>query len=271
MIISKQKIADILRKAHLLQVADYLMFVRNVSRNKKTNQRFLAQNPNFIHPPADLAYDAYNHTNWQSYNEMGQKHSALIAQLIREYVAEKQINVCEWGCGPARVIQHLTKIDGFERVDLVGTDYNGKTIRWCSENIQNIQFLQNNLEPPLPLSAELFDCVYAISIFTHLSEKSHFLWINELFRVLKPNGILIFTTHGNLCAQRLLPDEKQKYDSGILITKSGVKEGKKHFAAYHPPVFIKNTLLKDYIVIKHIENTAQYGLDQDVWVAKKPA
>ena len=126
------------------------------------------------------------------------------------------------------------------------------------------------VEPPLPLETELFDCVYAISIFTHLSEKLHYAWIEELFRLIKPNGILIFTTHGDVCAKKiLLPAEKEKYDSGCLVIKNRTREGKKLFAAYHPPQWIKKRLLKDYVVVKHMSNAATYQLEQEVWCVKK--
>ncbi len=121
----------------------------------------------------------------------------------------------------------------------------------------------------MPLENESFDCVYAISVFTHLSEKMHYAWIEELFRIIKLNGILIFTTHGDLCAKTLLPAEKMLYGSGCLVIKDQIKEGKKYFLAYHPPQFIKTKLLKDYVVIKHVNNPAPYQMEQEVWVAKK--
>lgn len=269
MIITKQIVAQVLRKIHLLQFTDKLMFVRNLLKSRKPNQLFLAAHPDFVPPPAYLAYDAYNHLNWQAYYDMGLKHSGLIADLIKEHVNEKEIKICEWGCGPARIIRHLGKIEGFDKIELFGTDYNENSIKWCDENIKNVRFLTNRLEPPLPIEDELFDCVYAISIFTHLSEKMHYAWIRELFRTIKPKGILIFTTHGDHCANRLLPTEKALYSSGLLVTKDQVTEGKKHFAAYHPPQFIKTKLLKGYIIIKHINNPASYQLEQEVWVAKK--
>lgn len=97
----------------------------------------------------------------------------------------------------------------------------------------------------------------------------HFAWIKELFRVLKPNGILIFTTQGDAFRNRLLLSDREIFDSGKLVVKNKIKEGKKHFSAYHPNNFIRSKLLKNYVVIRHISNPASYFLEQEVWVVKK--
>ena len=141
----RQVVAYYLQKLHLLQFADYLEFLGNVLKNRKPNQTFLNEHPDFIPPPAHLAYDAYNHTNWQTYYDMGLRHSELISDLIKEYISENEIKICEWGCGPARVIRHLYKIDGFKKIELFGTDYNEESVSWCEKNINNVQFLKNNL------------------------------------------------------------------------------------------------------------------------------
>ncbi len=267
--ITKQKTAHFLRKMNLLQFADNMMLIYDIIKNKKSNRLFLKNYPDFIVPPYFLAYDAYNHTNWQSYYETGLSHSRLISDLLIKNIHGDEIRVCEWGCGPGRVIRHLEKISGFDRIRLFGSDYNEHSIEWCKNNLKKIHFSTNDLEPPWNIENGYFDCLYAISIFTHLSERMHYVWIDELFKKIKPNGVLIFTTHGDTCAQRLLPFEKTRYDSGQLVIKDRVKEGKKFFLSYQPPEFVKKKLLKNYFIIKHISNPIEYQLDQEVWVAKK--
>jgi len=265
----KHKVANILRRFHLLQLADTVLFAREIFRNRKLNQAFLKSHHNFNPPPNLLAYDAYNHTNWQSYFDTGLSHARLVSDITRAYIQEKKIKICEWGCGPARVIRHLETIKGFNKVELFGTDFNKKSIKWCKKNIRSAHFSLNNLGPPLSYEPEIFDCVYAISVFTHLSEKMHYAWVEELFRTIKPGGILIFTTHGDQCAKRLTSIDKDKYDSGMIVIKDRIYEGKKLFAAYHPPKFIKERLLQNYLVVKHYCNPAEYHLEQDVWVVKR--
>ncbi len=265
----KQRVTTALRRTHLLQFADTAMLVKSIFKYRKANRRFLASHPHFIPPPYHLAYDAYNHTSWQAYYEMGRAHARLIATLIKEHVREREIKVCEWGCGPARVIRHLATIEGFDKVELHGTDYNTNSIRWCKDTIGYVHFSKNGLEPPLPYGPATFDCIFAISIFTHLSEKMHHAWIRELFRTIKPDGILVFTTHGDVCAGRLSAMEKARYATGRIVIKDQIQEGKKHFAAYHPRKFIREVLLNDYNVIQHMQNPIEHQLEQEVWVVGK--
>jgi SAM-dependent methyltransferase len=54
----------------------------------------------------------------------------------------------------------------------------------------------NRLDPPLPYPDERFDLVYALSVFTHLTESQQRSWSAELHRVTRTCGYVLFTTHG---------------------------------------------------------------------------
>lgn len=252
-----------------MQFINSIFFVFNVLKNQKQNAVFKKENPDFVVPPKNLAFDAYNHINWQHYYELGNIHANLISDKIQQYIKSEEINIYEWGCGPVRVLRHLENINGFRNVHLFGSDYNKKSIQWDKKNFPKIEFVVNSLNPPLSFESEQFDCVYAISIFTHLSEEMHYAWINELYRVLKKDGILIFTTHGELCKNRLLEDELLQYEKGEIVVRGKIKEGKKHFLAYHPHLFIKNKLLQNFEIIEHIEDPRKYQLEQEVWIVRK--
>jgi SAM-dependent methyltransferase len=266
----KQLIVNILRQTHLLRFANYILFLRNVLKNREANRRFLIAHPGSKVPPIRLAYEAYNYTTWQGYLDLGTAHARLLHKLIDENISQAEVKVCEWGCGPARVIRHLVNLPGHGKVELFGTDYDEETIRWCRENIPDISFLKNGLTPPLPFSTDSLDVVYAISVLTHLSEEMQLAWVRELFRVLRPNGILIVTTNGNLVSNdKLLPHEKALYEDGKLVTRDKDKEGAKLFSAFHPPEYIKQVFFKDFDILIHIDDPRTYSLLQDVWVARK--
>jgi SAM-dependent methyltransferase len=154
-------------------------------------------------------------------------------------------------------------------VELVGTDSNPGSIRWCRENIAEIDFCENGPDPPLGFSPKSFDALYALSVLTHLSEEGHFRWIRELLRVVKDSGIVIFSTHGDACAGKLLAEERRRYEAGELVVRAGAAEGQKSFAAYHPPQFVRARLLADAEVLTFLPSPQLHDMIQDVWVVRK--
>jgi ubiquinone/menaquinone biosynthesis C-methylase UbiE len=150
-----------------------------------------------------------------------------------------------------------------------GTDYNSKYIEWCSKNIPEVTFKLNNLEPPLPFEDNMFDVIYGISIFTHLSEKMHYAWINELFRVLKEDGILFLTLHGKAFKTKLSKKQLDIFDNGQIVVLSKTKEGHRTYTAYHPVSFVKN-LVGINRIIEFVEGGTINGKpQQDIWILKK--
>jgi len=281
---ARQWIADLLRKMRLLTLADRVMLLGEILRTRSSNRRFLAEHPDFPEPPAALAYDAYNHVNWRQYHDSGLLHARFIGELIRQYCpltphsspargrgefADQTLKICEWGCGPGRVIRHLRGALDNRKIELFGADYNSASIAWCREHLHGIDFRVNGLEPPLPYEASTFDVLYALSVFTHLSAEGHQRWIDEVFRVVRPAGLVIFTAHGDACTDRLLPHEQQQYRAGNLVVRGGVYEGSKCFVAYHPPAYVREHLLRNANVAAHLLSPMAYQMIQDVWVARK--
>ena len=58
-----------------------------------------------------------------------------------------------------------------------------------------LHVLRCKIDPPLPLEYASFDLIWAISVFTHLTDNS-IPWLLELHRLLKPDGMLIATYMG---------------------------------------------------------------------------
>lgn len=265
----RQRVAEVLRTTRLLTPVDRLRLVVALVASRRENRRFLAGHPDFPVPPPALAFDAYHHVRWREYHDSGMAHARLVADLVRQHVAGNPLRICEWGCGPGRVIRHLRTALGDRGVELFAADANAASIAWCREHLPDIDFRPNQQDPPLPFQAEAFDVLYAISVFTHLSARSHEQWMAEIFRVLRPGGVVLFTTHGDACADRLLPGELKRYRAGELVVRGQVREGSKCFVAYHPPNYVREKLLADAQVLVHLPSPAAYQMSQDVWVATK--
>jgi predicted SAM-dependent methyltransferase len=127
----------------------------------------------------------------------------------------------------------------------------------------------NGLNPPLLFSNNFFDFIYSISVFTHLSEETGLSWAKELYRVLKPNGILLITTSGDSAyTQEMLVDEKKKYEREGVVVRGQYPEGKKMYLARHSPNYVREKLLNQFEIIEHVPSGFPF-IEQDYWIARK--
>lgn len=244
----KQVILHSLRNSHLLQIAEALRFLWSRLRTRQSKL------------PAS-AYDAYGHLDWDTYLAAG----LPIAKYIARHLADCR-KILEWGCGPGGVIRHLR--DVLPDRELFGTDYNAESIGWCRANIPGVGFEVNDLMPPTRFADESFDCVYSVSVFTHLSMEAHFAWIAEIHRILRPGGLLICTLNGDACLGWLLEEERKRYADGDLVVRANVAEGSRCFLAYHPERFVRGLLNRFTIELHDPAPNALMAI-QDVWIARK--
>ncbi|MEO1137032.1 MAG: class I SAM-dependent methyltransferase, partial [Pseudomonadota bacterium] len=178
---------------------------------------------------------------WRS----GQATAAALTALIDKHLPAQRPRVADWGCGLGRVLRHVP-----DRYQRTGFDYNANAVQWCTEHIQHVEFFHNNLAPPLPATANAFDALYALSVFTHLSETAHRAWIGDIARVLTPGGVFMGAFHMTPEPGQLLPEEQARFDAGELVVRGGVKEGSRTYVAYHPESYLRNTLLHGFEILE---------------------
>lgn len=100
----------------------------------------------------------------------------------------KPRDILEWGCSSGRVLRHF--LDLAPDANCWGCDIDAWTIDWAAGHLSPpLRFFRSTTAPSLPLDSGSFDLIYAISVFTHLSD--HFdAWLMELRRVIRPGGYL---------------------------------------------------------------------------------
>jgi SAM-dependent methyltransferase len=129
------------------------------------------------------------------------------ASLIRLHAGEMGTDldhagrVLDFGCGCGRTARWF--LPGLKNTEFHGVDVDADAVGWCRQYLSPGQFAVNGPAPPLAFSAEHFDVIYCLSVFTHLDEAMQDLWLSELARILKPDGILLLTVHGKIAAQSL--------------------------------------------------------------------
>lgn len=100
----------------------------------------------------------------------------------------------DFGCSSARVVRVLAT--AYPACEWHGCDPIADAIEWAGEHIEGVSFVRSPEAPPLPYEDERFDCVYAISIWSHFAAPAALAWLREMRRVLRPGGALVMSTHG---------------------------------------------------------------------------
>lgn len=103
--------------------------------------------------------------------------------------------VLDLGCGWGRLSQTILK--DFPAGNIVSLDVAEEPIRICTETeLPTRLVLVPDAQPPSSLADESIDLVISFSVFSHLSEASHWRWLEELHRVMRPGGVAALTTRG---------------------------------------------------------------------------
>lgn len=143
----KAQISKVLRNLGLIKVADRIRYYFHLARTRKSRNLFIEKYPKVVLPPPYFLYETFG-LNYFSYYEDGRDTAEWLINYFSEYKKLENINILDWGCGPARIIRHLPSLVG-STCNCYGSDYNPQYIEWCTKNIPDVSFSTNRLEPPL--------------------------------------------------------------------------------------------------------------------------
>ncbi|MTE25993.1 class I SAM-dependent methyltransferase [Winogradskyella ouciana] len=265
---NKAKISTLLRQFKLIYLTDLIRFRIQKYKHSKANAAFKKKHPNVKLPPDYLMYESFQ-MNYDKYYNGGLQMAKSLTDHFKNHIELENKRILDWGCGPGRIIRHMPKVIN-KGCEFFGTDYNEKSIAWCSKNLPGIHFNKNELTASLPYEDDSMDVIYGISIFTHLSEQMHYDWFNELYRVLKPNGIMLLTMQGDNFKIKLNDSELKLYDQGNIVVRGNVKEGHRTYSAFHPKAFVQSLFSKTE-VLEHIVQSSEHKswVPQDIWIVRK--
>jgi len=265
----KSYISALLRRLNLLSSAEKSRFYLQKLKYKKDYNAFQKEHPDFILPPVFFIYETYR-LNYKWYYEDGKNTAKEIVTLFSKHndLSKANKKVLDWGCGPGRIIRHLPTL--LPNAEIYGIDYNKDYIEWCIKNLKGINFSVNKIDPPLNFTDSFFDAIIGLSIFTHLSEKNHFEWINELHRITKFGGIMLITTQGKAYRSKLTATERELFDSNQLVTRRFLNEGNRLYSSFQPFGFMKELIAGKFEVIDYISGDIENNESvQDNWLLRK--
>jgi SAM-dependent methyltransferase len=149
-------------------------------------------------PPKQLASRVFCLDGWgdplAAFDELGaQTKVALLDLLPNDWTVDGK-RVLDFGCGIGRTLRHF--LDEARIAEFWGADIDAPSLEWLEANLSPpLNLWRCAPAPPLGLKPQSFDLIWAVSVFTHLTNQS-LPWLLELHRMLKPSGLLIATYMG---------------------------------------------------------------------------
>jgi len=221
-------------------------------------------------PPALLRFRVGETTDSAVFVAVGENasnhiESALVA--AGRPLADHQA-VLDFGCGCSRIVALLA--GRFPQVRFFGADVDSEAIEWSRRHFPAVQYEANGRLPPLQYADEMFDLVYSISVFTHLSVEFARQWLTELWRVVRPGGTLLITVHGEntwytLSSKRRAIIEREGHLFATSSKLRGIVPDWYH-TAYYSEKFVRELLSDRFDLLEYIPCGLGY---QDVVVATR--
>lgn len=150
-------------------------------------------------PPPRLRHRVHGSIDHRGYLEVGQRSWRSIEQLLEEIgrPADTFDSILDYGCGSGRVARVIPKNTSRGPRTITAIDIDATAIAWCARHLPGIQFLAVPPNPPTPLPDAAFDLIFAVSVFTHLDETMQFAILDEMRRLLRPDGVLVASVQGD--------------------------------------------------------------------------
>lgn len=225
-------------------------------------------------PPPHLRYRVHRSFDIEEYLSTGRAIASSISQAFSGAGLDiARSTVLDLGSGPGRVARWL-KSD-FPSVRMTCADIDDEAIHWAKDHTPGIaSFVATPHMPPTQFESCLFDAVYCISLFTHLDEHMQDSWLQEIARLLRPGGLLLATTHGELATASCSAAElSQLRMRGFLFRKESARrvklDGLPEFyqTTFHSKRYVLEHWSKYFEIVSYVPGGIQHH--QDVVVLRK--
>ncbi len=139
----------------------------------------------------------YHPHNDREYLRTGKYDHDLVISFVNRHCKSdrKPFRLLDFGCSSGRVLRHFDEQHSVNGWELYGVDIQAHPIEWIRRHLPpHFRTYTGSTIPSLPFEDNFFDCIYGISVFTHIKYLWD-AWLLELRRVTRPGGVFIQTIH----------------------------------------------------------------------------
>jgi SAM-dependent methyltransferase len=161
---------------------------------------------------------------YAAYARLGAETKAALLGLLGDDWSFAGKRVLDFGCGAGRTLRHF--LAEAAEAEIWGADIDAASIEWLQASLcPPLHAARCAPAPPLPLDPG-FDLIWAISVFTHLTDTS-LAWLLELHRLLAPGGLLVATYMGRWHSELLAgePWDEDRIGMNVLRHDQDWDEG----------------------------------------------
>jgi SAM-dependent methyltransferase len=138
------------------------------------------------------------------YEETGRGHREMIESLLPADWSWQGRRILDFGCGVGRVVRQFAERSA--EAEVWGCDIDEESIGWLQEHLSPpFHFFVSEESPGLPQDDGFFDLIYALSVYTHLTD-NWAGWLLEHHRALAEGGLMIVTFLGKGASERMLAE-----------------------------------------------------------------
>ena len=168
-------------------MVDHLPSTLNPRKVFNTASKAMEQSSNKVAAVYDLAAKEYAEKFCGEHASKPQDREIL--HRFAQEVAGKE-PIWDFGCGPGQTTQYLKNIG----IEISGLDLSEKLIAQAKMNHPGLTFRKGNILD-LEFEAESIEAIVAFYAIVHFSKKQIAKAFSEIFRVLQPKGLFLFTYH----------------------------------------------------------------------------
>lgn len=220
---------------------------------------FLIENPTFDE----------KHQAVQYYFDDGAHSADKLSRLVHEYYGEtnQKIQLFEFASGYGCVTRHLMHY--LPNTEITSCDIHEEAVEFIQDKIGISAILSNSVPEQLHTPCQ-YDVIFALSFFSHMPRSTWRRWLITLASRLKPDGLLIFTTHG-LESRKYFDNPQVEPEGFWFIPMSEQKDldTTEYGQTIVLPSFVFNQLSEENDLRIILYKEAHWWEHQDLYVMKR--